>query len=156
MLRDEDFPVCWCRPHQTIVGCRSPWCPSDTGVFEVVGVPAGPYVVTWSLSNFAQVRRTVALSATTPATADVTMHLALNATVVVTGRDSFRHLADLDRPSEHLVGVASAASEGAVTGRQIAARPIMRPAEVLESVPGVISSQHSGEGQGQSVLSARL
>lgn len=120
---------------------------SDTGVFEVVGVPAGPYVVTWSLSNFAQVRRTVALSATTPATADVTMHLALNATVVVTGRDSFRHLADLDRPSEHLVGVASAASEGAVTGRQIAARPIMRPAEVLESVPGVISSQHSGEGK---------
>ena len=39
------------------------------------------------------------------------------------------------------------ASEGLVTGRQIDARPIMRAGEVLETVPGLIISQHSGEGK---------
>jgi hypothetical protein len=121
---------------------------SDTGRFQFAGLPAGQYSVTWSLPNFAEVRRpNVLVPGTGPAVVNVTMQLALNATVVVTGRDSFRHLADVHNPSENLVGVASGASEGAVTGRQIAARPIMRAAEVLEAVPGVISSQHSGEGK---------
>ena len=75
------------------------------------------------------------------------MQLALNAAVVVTARDSFRNLADLANPAENLVGVAMAASEGAVTARQIESRPIMRAGEVLETVPGVIISQHSGEGK---------
>jgi hypothetical protein len=45
------------------------------------------------------------------------------------------------------VGVAEAASPGAITARQLEARPIMRPAETLEAVPGLIASQHSGEGK---------
>ena len=53
----------------------------------------------------------------------------------------------MPNPAENLVGVASAASEGAVTGRQIESRPVMRAGEVLEMVPGVIISQHSGEGK---------
>ena len=46
-----------------------------------------------------------------------------------------------------LVGIAGAASEGAITAQQILARPIMRAGEVLETVPGLIISQHSGEGK---------
>ena len=42
--------------------------------------------------------------------------------------------------------MASSASVGAVTAAQLEARPIMRPGEV-ESVPGFIVSQHSGEGK---------
>jgi hypothetical protein len=45
------------------------------------------------------------------------------------------------------VGVAAAASQGAITAAQLDARPIMRAGEVLETVPGMIVSQHSGEGK---------
>lgn len=43
--------------------------------------------------------------------------------------------------------MTSAATEGMVTSRQLASRPILRPAEVLESVPGLIVTQHSGDGK---------
>jgi hypothetical protein len=45
------------------------------------------------------------------------------------------------------VGTSDAASEGTVTSRLIESRPTLRPAEVLEFVPGVIVSQHSGDGK---------
>jgi TonB dependent receptor/TonB-dependent Receptor Plug Domain len=44
-------------------------------------------------------------------------------------------------------GVANAASEGTITKKQIEARTFYRPGELLESVPGLIASQHSGEGK---------
>lgn len=44
-------------------------------------------------------------------------------------------------------GDAAAASEGTVTAKQLASRPLLRPAEVLEVVPGLIISQHSGDGK---------
>ena len=71
----------------------------------------------------------------------------MSADVAVTGKLMFRNVADLDRPEGGLIGIADAASEGLVTGRQIDARPIMRAGEVLETVPGLIISQHSGEGK---------
>ena len=40
-----------------------------------------------------------------------------------------------------------AASERTVTREEIAARPITRPGEVLEAAPGLIITQHSGEGK---------
>jgi outer membrane receptor protein involved in Fe transport len=40
-----------------------------------------------------------------------------------------------------------AASAGVVTGAQINGRPVTRPGEVLEAVPGLIVTQHSGEGK---------
>lgn len=46
-----------------------------------------------------------------------------------------------------LVGVADSATEGTVTARQLENRPLLRPAEVLEVVPGLIISQHSGDGK---------
>ena len=45
------------------------------------------------------------------------------------------------------VGTSTAASEGTVTSKLIQSRPTLRPAEVLEFVPGVIVSQHSGDGK---------
>lgn len=73
--------------------------------------------------------------------------LAFNAEVVVTGKRSFVNLADVTDPGSSLVGVAQSASQGVVTGKQIDTRPIMRAGEVLETVPGVVISQHSGEGK---------
>jgi outer membrane receptor protein involved in Fe transport len=40
-----------------------------------------------------------------------------------------------------------AASEMTFTSAEIAARPITRPAEILEGAPGLIITQHSGEGK---------
>ncbi len=49
--------------------------------------------------------------------------------------------------SEHRIGTAVAASEGAIAGADIANRPLLRPAELLEAVPGLIATQHSGGGK---------
>jgi len=48
---------------------------------------------------------------------------------------------------ERRIGIAAAASEGAVAGADISVRPLLRPAELLESVPGLIATQHSGGGK---------
>lgn len=48
---------------------------------------------------------------------------------------------------ENAVGTSDAASQGEVTPKLIEERPVARPGEVLEYVPGVIITQHSGEGK---------
>ena len=45
------------------------------------------------------------------------------------------------------VGVSETASEGVVQGRLIQDIPILRPGEVLETVPGLVVTQHSGDGK---------
>ena len=42
---------------------------------------------------------------------------------------------------------ASSGSEGVITGRRLNAMPILRPGDVLESIPGLIVTQHSGDGK---------
>ena len=56
-------------------------------------------------------------------------------TVTVTGR------------ADSLVGTASSSNEGVVGQEQLARRPLQRVAEIVETVPGVIVSQHSGAGK---------
>ncbi len=53
----------------------------------------------------------------------------------VTGRDS------------DLVGTADSATEGVTGHDDLAKRPVSRPGEVLETVPGVVITQHSGSGK---------
>ena len=57
------------------------------------------------------------------------------ATIIVTG----------SRLSQ--LGIADSANAGVVTGKQLAARTVYRPGELLEVTPGLIVSQHSGEGK---------
>jgi hydrogenase/urease accessory protein HupE len=49
--------------------------------------------------------------------------------------------------ADKLTGIADSASQGKVGQNQIRYRPITRPGEVLETVPGLIATQHSGEGK---------
>jgi len=49
--------------------------------------------------------------------------------------------------ADSLIGIADSASEGNIGQAQLEMRPIIRPGEVLETVPGMIVSQHSGEGK---------
>ena len=45
------------------------------------------------------------------------------------------------------VGQPNMASQMTVTGEELNARPVTRPGEILEAVPGLIVTQHSGEGK---------
>jgi outer membrane receptor protein involved in Fe transport len=45
------------------------------------------------------------------------------------------------------VSNASAASEGDVSQEQLSIQPLLRPGAILENVPGLIGTQHSGEGK---------
>ena len=49
--------------------------------------------------------------------------------------------------AERQIGIAGAASEGAVGGADLTVRPILRTAELLEVVPGLIAAAHSGSGK---------
>lgn len=49
--------------------------------------------------------------------------------------------------AEYQIGRAAAASEGAVAGVDLSVRPILRPGELFEVVPGLIAAQHSGSGK---------
>jgi hypothetical protein len=55
--------------------------------------------------------------------------------VVVTGR------------ADSLLGIAQSATQGTTGAAQLAERPILRSGEILESVPGVIITQHAGGGK---------
>ncbi|WP_420382488.1 TonB-dependent receptor [Novosphingobium sp.] len=46
-----------------------------------------------------------------------------------------------------LTGVADSANQGEVSAADIALRPLLRPGEVVEQIPGVIITQHSGSGK---------
>ena len=56
-------------------------------------------------------------------------------TVVVTGR------------AEDLTGTAASANQGVASAADLALRPLLRPGEVVEEIPGVIITQHSGSGK---------
>jgi hydrogenase/urease accessory protein HupE len=71
---------------------------------------------------------------TTAATAQTEAPIEL-AEMVVTGR------------ADTQIGIADSASQGNIGQEQLKYRPISRPGEILETVPGLIASQHSGEGK---------
>ncbi|MEQ1759396.1 MAG: TonB-dependent receptor [Vicinamibacterales bacterium] len=118
-----------------------------TGVYRFDNVPPGQAELTVRLINFSTVRRVVTVTAGGTVTANAQMLVATSADIVVTAPRTFRNLAEIENPAENLVGVASAGSEGAITAAQLAVRPVNRAAEVLETVPGMVISQHSGEGK---------
>jgi hydrogenase/urease accessory protein HupE len=84
-----------------------------------------------SSSAVAQVQGTNAPTTATPTNSQAT----LLPTVVVTGRQ------------DSLLGVADSAGQGTTGAAQLADRPILRSGEILETVPGVIITQHAGGGK---------
>jgi hypothetical protein len=45
------------------------------------------------------------------------------------------------------IGISDSANQGIVTAKQLENRPMLRTGELLEAVPGVIVTQHSGDGK---------
>src|SRR6201996_2450037 len=52
----------------------------------------------------------------------------------------------------NLLGTANTASQGAVTEEELALRPAYRVGQLLESVPGLVVTVHSGEGKANQYL----
>ncbi len=48
---------------------------------------------------------------------------------------------------EDLQGIADTASEGIITSKQIRTRPLQRAGDIMESVPGLVATQHAGGGK---------
>jgi outer membrane receptor protein involved in Fe transport len=118
-----------------------------TGDYSVDNLAPGSYQVSFALINFASLTRRDVEAKAGVTRVDAVLHLSLSADVTVIAKATFANLADVDNPAENLVGIAQSASQGAITARQLDVRPIMRQGEVLETVPGVIITQHSGEGK---------
>ncbi|WP_241659579.1 TonB-dependent receptor [Sphingomonas glacialis] len=51
-----------------------------------------------------------------------------------------------------LLGRAATASQGTITAKEVALRPIYRPGQLFESIPGLVVTIHSGEGKAQQYL----
>ncbi|MBL9116957.1 MAG: TonB-dependent receptor plug domain-containing protein [Verrucomicrobiaceae bacterium] len=49
--------------------------------------------------------------------------------------------------AEDLIGIAPAASAGRASAQDIASRPLLRRSEILETIPGLITTQHAGGGK---------
>ena len=60
---------------------------------------------------------------------------AVSTTINVQGRE------------DHLIGIAESGTQGTVGAKEIQDRPILRSGEVLETVPGLIITQHAGGGK---------
>lgn len=48
---------------------------------------------------------------------------------------------------ENAIGTSDAASQGTIRAELLKSRPMQRPGDVLEFVPGMIVTQHSGDGK---------
>lgn len=83
---------------------------------------------------------------TSPAVLFLTMSVALNAQSAdseTTQLDAFF----VEGRSANLIGTATAASQGSVGYLELDTRPFLRRGELLEVIPGVVITQHSGGGK---------
>ena len=111
---------------------------SDTnGFFAFSGLAAGNYRLVVMNPGFATKEILVTIG-TTGAPAPLRISLvvgAVSTTVNVQGR------------KDDLIGIAESGSQGTVGATEIQDRPILRSGEVLETVPGLIITQHAGGGK---------
>ena len=69
-----------------------------------------------------------------------------SAQTVTSGAGAMEEVIVFGRDAE-LLRTARAASEGSVGGADLLVRPLLRVAELLEAVPGMVAVQHSGSGK---------
>ena len=107
------------------------------GSFIISGLSAGNYRLVVSNPGFATKETPVTIG-TTEAPAPLRISLAVSAvssTITVNGRE------------DDLVGIAVSATQGTVGATEIQDRPILRSGEVMETIPGLIITQHAGGGK---------
>jgi hypothetical protein len=107
------------------------------GSFVISGLAAGNYRLAVFNPDFETKEMPITIG-TTAAPAPLRISLAVNpvsTTMTVQGRE------------DDLIGIADSATQGTVGAKQIQDRPILRSGEILETVPGLIITQHAGGGK---------
>jgi TonB dependent receptor/Carboxypeptidase regulatory-like domain/TonB-dependent Receptor Plug Domain len=107
------------------------------GSFIISGLSAGNYRLVAANPGFETKEIPVTIGAT-EAAAPLRVSLAVSSvstTINVQGRE------------DSLIGIADSATQGAVGATEIQDRPILRSGEILETIPGVIITQHAGGGK---------
>jgi hypothetical protein len=107
------------------------------GSFIISGLSAGDYRLVVSSPAF-EAKETPVTIGTTEAPVPLRISLAVgsvSSSITVQGRE------------DSLVGIATSATQGTVGALEIEDRPILRSGEVLETIPGVIITQHAGGGK---------
>src|SRR5690606_7958956 len=61
--------------------------------------------------------------------------------------ETFGESVDVESRGDDLTGIAGSAGEGVVGRADLEHRPLQRPGEILETVPGMVVTQHSGGGK---------
>jgi len=111
---------------------------SDTnGSFIISGLSTGDYRLVVSNPGF-ETKEVPVTTGTTEAPVPLRISLTVSAvstTMNVQGRE------------DSLIGIAESATQGTVGALEIQDRPILRSGEVLETVPGLIITQHAGGGK---------
>ena len=107
------------------------------GSFAISGLAAGEYRLVVSHADFETKEIPVTIGTTgAPAPLHITLVVsAVSSTITVQGRE------------DDLVGIADSGTQGTVGANEIENRPILRSGEVLETVPGLIITQHAGGGK---------
>ncbi len=62
-------------------------------------------------------------------------------------RPAFVDEIEVRERADDMIGVAVSASEGSTGAVDLQSRPILRPGDVVETVPGMVATQHSGGGK---------
>jgi hypothetical protein len=107
------------------------------GVFTISGLAAASYRLVVSSPDFETKEMPVTVgTAGTSATLRISLAVrAVSTTINVQGRE------------DDLIGIAESGTQGTVGATEIQDRPILRSGEVLETVPGLIITQHAGGGK---------
>jgi hypothetical protein len=105
------------------------------GSFIISGLEPGNYRLVVSNPDF-ETKEVPVNIGTTPATLRISLVVnPVSTTINVQGRE------------DDLIGIAESATQGTVGAKQIQDRPILRSGEILETVPGLIITQHAGGGK---------
>src|SRR5208283_5062792 len=111
--------------------------PGANGSFILSGLAAGNYRLVVSNPGF-ETKEVLVIIGTTGAPAPLRISLvvgSVSTTIHVQGR------------KDDLIGIAESGTQGTVGATEIQDRPILRSGEVLETVPGLIITQHAGGGK---------
>jgi len=107
------------------------------GSFIVSGLPAGNYRLVVSSSGFETREIPISIGAAqAPAPLRISLPVrAVSTTINVQGR------------ADDLIGIASSAGQVTVGAEELKNRPLLRSGEILETLPGLIVTQHAGGGK---------
>ena len=116
----------------------------QSGCYSISLAP-GAYEVRFELAGFTpEIKKEAVVFSKRDTIVDRSLRISVKAEMIVSARKPLR---DIVEESDNLLGIADAASQGAVRSEQLELRPVSRPGQLLETVPGVIISQHSGQGK---------